>query len=1405
MKKLAILFLVIIVLVQTAVPSTRIFASSADGLVLNLSTNKPVVKSGEEFSYFINYTASSTIPNYVNPSISLQLPAGVTYVSKTDSSITTSTHDGSGLVTFTFRNAVLPAGSAGQLVVKGKFENYTTPDGTTATANATFNAVENGLPVSMDSNSVMVTANASTFWDIQISKSAPTPEPFKGSAVEYEINLKELNSGGNGSLDIKDISVIAKFDADAVFVSADKGGTLGADNTVVWILGDDLRGSKPLKFIVYYPSSIPATEATTIVEMDFIPLGQSMVSVPASVTHGFAVFPDDEGTSFELYAKGREISPGQTVTFNLSDLSNNANIELQNGVLELMTPTQTVSNTPIQFQLQSIKSAIFSGISNYDLYYTLVEDPSAGDWNFWVNLAASVATSSDAVPIGNIKGIQVRFNDTPINWKQLSDFEITYQLDNNISLPAQSSETIKLLAQFQYSFNGSLKTSTGYSQIDIVNDRPLLKLQNTASKSNVVPNETMTYTLAVTNHALLSSNGLDNPVVYNMLPADLEYMPGTWTVVKPAGMLNDSSFTVVPQPSGETKLTWSWDEDYPGVLQIGENIQIKFDAKIKPGTAAKTITNTFGVESPNYLNDVEYSNVKTSGITTYSVEAKSNITVSEIAALRSQMWVKGELDAEWSSAGTTIPGGQALYRLEIQNVGNVAMKDLVIVNPFPRIGDTAVLNGTVPRGSLWGPVLMGGVTAPAYATVYYSTTPGISMNVTTGVDNGVWMTSLPVDPTSVQAIKMVFERDYVIDPLDTTTLEWVMKAPVGAPTSGEVAWNSYAYNVSKVTGQSILSAEPLKVGISIQSSPKASIGDFVWLDSNENGVLDGAETGMNGVIVELYDELGTKLAQTVTSNHFNGSPGSYLFTNLDPGKYRVQFKPDSPYDQFSSDLITIAAGEQYLQLDVGLVTKKGKIGGYVWLDSNENGLQDSGESGMNDVTVELYNGTSILLATTTTATFNGLPGHYEFNNLSPGNYQVRFVLPAGYKFTQQGAGSSVEPSTGRTAVVALAQGEENVVIDAGLIQLALPSVTGRVWLDVNKNGIQDASEEGINGIEVHLYDEHHLKLDQTVTADQSGSKGRYAFVDLPPGKYAVKFFYPDETYLPTLKQAGADITIDSDINGDGSSDLLTLLPGDSAAVDAGLYEKSESKPGIPIITTPTLEPEQKPEQIPNPPKGIFKDIVHRESFLTDMKARIEQANQLKERRELTDYQGHWAEKAIRTFVQLGLVKGYSDGQFKPNREITRAEFVTMLSRMIKINGSSQQTVVLNDIEDNWAKNDLLKLSGAGIVKGYSNGSFMPNQGISREEAVVIISRMINFDALEKDAAKGQFSDLSAASAYARQDVQTAAEVGIVKGKTANIFDPKGKITRAEALTMMMNILYLHPEAKKLLESLELFK
>ncbi|WP_391573548.1 S-layer homology domain-containing protein, partial [Cohnella sp.] len=176
-----------------------------------------------------------------------------------------------------------------------------------------------------------------------------------------------------------------------------------------------------------------------------------------------------------------------------------------------------------------------------------------------------------------------------------------------------------------------------------------------------------------------------------------------------------------------------------------------------------------------------------------------------------------------------------------------------------------------------------------------------------------------------------------------------------------------------------------------------------------------------------------------------------------------------------------------------------------------------------------------------------------------------------------------------------------------------------------------------------------------------------------------------------------------------------------------------------------------------------------------------------------------AEKTIDVFIKLQLIKGYEDGTVRPNSPITRAEFAAILNRAFLIQGGSNTSVVLNDIGGNWAKEAIEKLVAAGVINGYADGTFKPDQTITREEMVIMLSRIVDLNNVAKDTTKGNFNDLN--GAYAASEIIAVAQAGIVSGKGDGRFDPKSNATRAEALQIILNVLELNPQLKTLLDSL----
>ncbi|MFL5329228.1 MAG: SdrD B-like domain-containing protein [Gemmataceae bacterium] len=361
-----------------------------------------------------------------------------------------------------------------------------------------------------------------------------------------------------------------------------------------------------------------------------------------------------------------------------------------------------------------------------------------------------------------------------------------------------------------------------------------------------------------------------------------------------------------------------------------------------------------------------------------------------------------------------------------------------------------------------------------------------------------------------------------------------------------------------------LAAGETNICIDAGLCPRGKLGDFVWLDTDCDGIQDAGEAGVSGITVKLLNGTGTFITSTTT----NGS-GAYSFDNLDAGNYIVEFVLPTGYT-FSpakvgtdgaidsnpnvstgrSDVITLAQGEVNVCIDAGLCHNKAKLGDFVWLDTNCNGLQDAGEVGVANVTVKLLDNSGNFLKSTTTNA-NGL---YSFDNLDAGTYLVEFVSPSGYIFAPQKVGtdgavdSNPNVTTGRTDAVTLAWGENNPSIDAGLCH-PKAKLGDYVWLDTDCDGVQDAGETGVANVTVNLLN----STGKFITSTKTSATGLYSFDNLDAGTYTVEFVSPSG-YIFSPQKVGTDRTVDSNADTTtGRADPVTLAWGETnLTIDAGL-------------------------------------------------------------------------------------------------------------------------------------------------------------------------------------------------------------------------------------------------------------
>lgn len=166
---------------------------------------------------------------------------------------------------------------------------------------------------------------------------------------------------------------------------------------------------------------------------------------------------------------------------------------------------------------------------------------------------------------------------------------------------------------------------------------------------------------------------------------------------------------------------------------------------------------------------------------------------------------------------------------------------------------------------------------------------------------------------------------------------------------------------------------------------------------------------------------------------------------------------------------------------------------------------------------------------------------------------------------------------------------------------------------------------------------------------------------------------------------------------------------------------------------------------------------------------------------LTDISGHWAQESINKWVDAGIIKGYQDNTFKPNNNITRAEFATILSRVLK-DPATQTNHRFNDVPQNaWYFDAVQKLCSLGVVSVDKN--FNPHKNITREQVMVMAARAFNITATNKSILN-KFKDGNKVSNYAVDAVCGFIEKGYLSGYNDGTIRPQNNITRAECVYLL---------------------
>ena len=355
-------------------------------------------------------------------------------------------------------------------------------------------------------------------------------------------------------------------------------------------------------------------------------------------------------------------------------------------------------------------------------------------------------------------------------------------------------------------------------------------------------------------------------------------------------------------------------------------------------------------------------------------------------------------------------------------------------------------------------------------------------------------------PITLSAATSHITFDGTIDGASSLTVDAALAtfyAPIGSLTE----LHSLTVNAGEIILQSTVSAASTPT---YTEPTPGTLSGSVYVDANDNGTLDSGESPLQGITITLT---GTNdLLQSINVTTTTAADGSYSFTGLRPGTYTLTETQPSGYLAGTSTV-----GLQGGVLGSGVITNIGlatgiagtgnnfaellpaSLSGYVYLDANDNGVFNSGESPINAAAVTLTGtndqGTAVNITTHTTA-----GGAYSFSNLRPGTYKLTEARPAADTDGVVSVGTQGGTASPHTiSAITLTSGTNGT--NNNFANLAPASLAGFVYVDGNDDGTFTSGEPVLVGATVTLTgtDNHGNTVDLTTT---TASSGGYAFNNL---------------------------------------------------------------------------------------------------------------------------------------------------------------------------------------------------------------------------------------------------------------------------------------------------------------------
>lgn len=363
-----------------------------------------------------------------------------------------------------------------------------------------------------------------------------------------------------------------------------------------------------------------------------------------------------------------------------------------------------------------------------------------------------------------------------------------------------------------------------------------------------------------------------------------------------------------------------------------------------------------------------------------------------------------------------------------------------------------------------------------------------------------------------------------------------------------------------------------------------------------------------------------------------------------------------------------------------------------------------------------------------------------------------------------------------TPAGAEAQGNYTVTYKAGMLTIKErpyrpnPSITDKITVEITGNSdsvVYDGTEHSVKDYTVKISDSRYTEKDFTFSGKALASGVNAGTYEM--GLKADQFKNTNARFknVEFIIKADGVLTI--------TQRPLTITAGSAegiAPVTCDKYTVEGLATGDKVDSVKLTGIQSEPGESPN----VASDAVIKNAKGEDVTANY----------KITYVDG--VLKAIEVLnkeIHFNYVIGYTDGTIRPNNDISRAEVATIFFRLLTDEAREQYTTTAGNFTDvkagMWCNRAIATLTNMGIIKGYTDGSFQPNKSITRAELATIIARFAKLDVNTKT-----FSDIN--GHWAQKNIELAAGNGWINGYEDGTFRPNNNITRAETFAMINRVL-----------------